>query len=120
MCVDFVDRICGHLGMSAKRSLMLLKATILLGTLKPKSRKEFSNTAVLCELLCDEFAKHEVKTEIIRLVEYKILPGTKSNMGKKDEWPRILEKLVRADIIVFATPIWLSLIHISEPTRLGM
>lgn len=94
--------------MSAKRSLMLLKATILLGTLKTKSRKEFSNTAVLCELLCDEFAKHEVKTEIIRLVEYEILPGTKSNMGKKDEWPRILETLVRADIIVFATPIWWS------------
>ena len=64
---------------------MLLKATILLGTLKPKSRKEFSNTAVLCELLCDELAQHEVKTEIIRLVEYEILPGTKSNMGKKDE-----------------------------------
>ena len=84
----------------------MLKATILLGTLKPKSGKEFSNTKVLSEILCDELATHEVKSEIIHLAQYKILPGTKTDMGNGDEWPGILEKLVRSDIIVFATPIW--------------
>lgn len=42
----------------------------------------------------------------MRLVEYVIKPGTKNNMGKGDEWPRILQKVLAADIIVFATPIW--------------
>src|SRR5689334_15036024 len=27
-------------------------------------------------------------------------------MGRGDDWPRILEKILAADIIVFATPIW--------------
>lgn len=27
-------------------------------------------------------------------------------MGKGDEWPNILEKLIQSDIIIFATPIW--------------
>ena len=27
-------------------------------------------------------------------------------MGRGDEWPKILEKLVHSDIIIFATPIW--------------
>jgi len=35
-----------------------------------------------------------------------IKPGTKNNMGKGDEWPRILQKVLAADILVFATPIW--------------
>ena len=84
----------------------MLRATILLGTLKPKSGKAFSNTKVLCEVLCDQFAEHDVKSEIVHLAAYKILPGTKSNMGHGDEWPKILAKLVRSDIIIFATPIW--------------
>jgi multimeric flavodoxin WrbA len=39
-------------------------------------------------------------------VEYEIKPGIKSNMGKGDEWPGILKKVLAADIIVFATPVW--------------
>lgn len=84
----------------------MLTATILLGTLKPTSSKAFSNTKVLSEILCDELARHKVRTSIVRLVEYKIPPGLKSNMGHGDEWPKILEKLIRSDIIIFATPIW--------------
>jgi multimeric flavodoxin WrbA len=39
-------------------------------------------------------------------VEYDIKPGIKSNMGKGDEWPGILKKILAADVIVFATPVW--------------
>ncbi|MCR4263528.1 MAG: flavodoxin family protein [Candidatus Roizmanbacteria bacterium] len=84
----------------------MLKATILLGTLKPSSGKEFSNTKVLCEILRDELTKQNVATDIVRLVDYKILPGLKSNMGRGDEWPKILKRLIASDIIIFATPIW--------------
>lgn len=85
---------------------MSLKVTILLGTLKPKSGGVFSNTKVLCDILCDELAKHDVTSEIIRLVDYTIPPGLKNNMKHGDEWPKILEKLIQSDIIIFATPIW--------------
>ncbi len=84
----------------------MLKAVILLGTLKPKDGRVFSNTRVLSEILCDELATHNVESEIIHLAAYKILPGTKSNMGSGDEWPGILAKLIQSDIIIFATPIW--------------
>ena len=85
--------------------LTRIKAVFLLGTLKPK-RGEFSHTQVLTEIVAEELAEHDVQSEIVRLVEYVIKPGTKNNMGKGDEWPRILKKVLAADVIVFATPIW--------------
>ena len=85
---------------------MKLTATILLGTLKPKVGGVISNTRVLSEILCDELAVYEVQSEIIYLAEHTIVPGTRSNMGKGDEWPIILEKLIASDILILATPIW--------------
>ncbi|HYF10523.1 MAG TPA: NAD(P)H-dependent oxidoreductase [Candidatus Paceibacterota bacterium] len=84
----------------------MLKATILLGTLKPEGGEAFSNTKVLSEILCDALAEGGVESEILRLTEYRIPPGTRSDMGVGDEWPAILAKLVRSDIIILATPIW--------------
>ena len=84
-----------------------LKAVFLLATLKRKrGGGEFSHTETLCDLVIEELRAHDVACEIVRLVEYDIKPGIKSNMGKGDEWPGIQEKILAADIIVFATPIW--------------
>jgi multimeric flavodoxin WrbA len=84
-----------------------MKAIFLLATLKHKrAGGEFSHTETLCELVIEELLKHDVASQIVRLVEYDIKPGTRSNMGKGDEWPGILKKVLAADIIVFATPIW--------------
>lgn len=84
-----------------------LKAVFLLATLKRKrSGGEFSHTETLCELVIEELRAYNVRSEIVRLVEYDIKPGVKSNMGNGDEWPGILKKVLAADIIVFATPIW--------------
>lgn len=47
-----------------------------------------------------------VRSEMIRLVDRQIPAGTKSNMGAGDEWPGILKKILAAEIIIFATPIW--------------
>ena len=90
---------------SAGDTLTRIKAVFLLGTLKPK-RGEFSHTKVLAEIVAEELGEHNVQSEIVRLADYVIKPGTKNNMGKGDEWPRILQKVLAADIIVFATPIW--------------
>ena len=85
---------------------MSLTATILLGTLKPKLGGVISNTRVLSEILCDELAKYEVKSEIIYLAEHTIVAGTRTIMSPSDEWPSILKKLIASDILIFATPIW--------------
>jgi multimeric flavodoxin WrbA len=81
-----------------------LKSIFLLGTLKP--RGEFSHTEALCELVAEKFRQYDVKSEIIRLVDYDIPPGILNDLGPGDEWPKILSKVLAADIIIFATPIW--------------
>jgi multimeric flavodoxin WrbA len=84
-----------------------LRAVFLLATLKHKrGGGEFSHTETLCELVIEKLRAFDVASEIARLADYEIKPGTKSNMGKGDEWPSILQKVLAADIIVFATPIW--------------
>jgi multimeric flavodoxin WrbA len=82
-----------------------MKAIILLGTLK---RDRLSNTATLCEFLAGRMKREDVECEIVNLVDYEIPPGTMSDMGSGDEWPDILARVLDADIIVFATPIWWS------------
>jgi len=80
-----------------------MEAIILQGSLK---REGLSNTQVLSEFLAGFFQKQQIETTIIKLVDYNILSGTYSDMGLGDEWPTILEQLLKADIIIFATPIW--------------
>jgi multimeric flavodoxin WrbA len=81
-----------------------MKAIILLATLKKSPT--ISNTDVLCSLLIEELSKHKVESEVIRLVDFNIPPGLKSNMGKGDDWPKILDKMMDSAIVIFATPVW--------------
>ncbi len=69
-----------------------LKAIFLLGTLKPNKKREFSHTATLCELVIQDLRPYNVKSEIVRLVEYDIKPGVESDMGRGDEWPCLLTR----------------------------
>ena len=80
-----------------------MNAIILLGTLK---RTGLSNTEVLCEFLAGRMQKNGIQSEIIKLVDHDIPPGTHSDMRQGDAWPAILEKLRDAPIIILATPIW--------------
>ncbi|WP_131783941.1 flavodoxin family protein [Legionella gresilensis] len=81
-----------------------MKAIILLGTLK---KDGLSNTETLCDFFSAQLHKKGVKSEVIRLVSHTIMPGTYStSMGKEDQWPTILNKMIKAQIIIFATPIW--------------
>jgi multimeric flavodoxin WrbA len=81
-----------------------LRAVFLLGTLKKK--QVLSHTQVLCEVVADVFAKQEgVKSEIVRLRDYDIQPGTKTEIDD-DDWPKIVKKMIKSDIVIFATPIW--------------
>lgn len=82
-----------------------MKATILLGTLKSSG---LSNTETLCEFLIGRLERADVATEMVKLVEHDVRPGTVSDMGEGDEWPKILEGVLASDIIIFATPVWWS------------
>ena len=68
-----------------------------------------SNTEALCELLIEHLRAHEptIATEIVRVVDHNVLPGTGNDEGEGDEWPQILEKIKRCNIFVPAMPIWM-------------
>ena len=84
-----------------------LRAVILLATLKHKrSGQEFSHTETLCEVVIECLRENGVRSDMVRLVDRNIPPGTKSNMGSGDDWPGILKRILAAEIIIFATPIW--------------
>src|SRR4051812_35058597 len=83
------------------------RAVFLLATLKHKrGGGEFSHTDVLAELVAERLGDNAVRSEIVRLSDFNIPAGTKSNMGRGDDWPEILQKILGAEIVVFATPIW--------------
>jgi multimeric flavodoxin WrbA len=78
-------------------------AIILVGTLK--SRLEMSSTDLLSEFLTKHLLAYDAITEVIRLVDYDIRPGVYTKVNS-DAWPSIYEKIMAADIVVFATPVW--------------
>lgn len=80
-----------------------MKAIVLLATLKAHGK---SNTEVLTEFVISHLEKHKISCEVIRLAEHTILPGTYIEIDTPDDFPEIYKKIVDADIILFATPIW--------------
>lgn len=74
-----------------------------------KKGPEVSNTEALCNLLIERLRTHEpdIETEIVRVVDYDVKPGIGNDEGDGDEWPVILEKVKRCNIIVPAMPIWM-------------
>ncbi len=86
-----------------------LTALFLNGTLKKSP--EPSHTDGLIEASRALMEKHGVQTEVIRTVDYDIPPGVYPDMReqgwKTDEWPELYKKVLAADILVIAGPIWL-------------
>ncbi len=81
-----------------------LKAVFLLGTLKKK--QVLSHTQALCEVVAEVLEKQEgVRSEIVRLRDYDIQPGTRTEIDD-DDWPKIVKKMIASDIVIFATPVW--------------
>ena len=76
-----------------------MKALIINCTLK--SSPEFSNTGALAQKAASQFAAEGIVTEVIRLLDYEIKPGTESDMGNGDEWPILLRKIKACDIFYY-------------------
>lgn len=81
-----------------------MKALILNCTLKPSP--EASSTEALAQVVIDELKKGGAETELVRLVDLNLKPGVKTDQGEGDDWPAVHEKIMAANIVVFATPTW--------------
>lgn len=86
-----------------------LKALFFNCTLKKSQEK--SHTELLVEVSRKIMEKQGVKTEVIRPIDHDIATGVYPDMTEqgwnKDEWPKIFKKVMDADILVIAGPIWL-------------
>lgn len=78
-------------------------------TLKKSPQK--SHTSTLMEVSRSIMDKENVKTDKIRLVDHQVANGVYPDMTKhnwdKDEWPSLFERIIKADILIMGTPIWL-------------
>lgn len=73
-----------------------------------KSRGRKSSTDAMIGVLAEAFDAHDVKIdETIRIVDHNVAWGVSSNEGPGDDWPKIREKILAHDILVFGTPIWM-------------
>ena len=82
-----------------------LNALVLNCTLKPSPAS--SSTEKLSRDLVAAFDEHKVTSEVVRVVDHTIKFGVTTDEGDGDEWPTLREKVVAADILVVATPIWM-------------
>ena len=88
----------------------MLRALALNCTLKPSPSE--SSGDLLAQQVLDALAPYDVEGEIVRVVDFDVKPGVEADMGDGDEWPGIREKVMAADILVFATPTWMG--HMSS------
>ncbi len=84
---------------------MALHALALNCTLKPSPA--ISSTERLAREVLDALEDHGVEGDHVRVVDLDIRPGVEKDMGDGDEWPRLRESILAADILVFATPTWM-------------
>lgn len=72
---------------------------------------ETSHTEILIKNSQKIMEKHGVKTEVIRPIDHDIASGVWPDMREhgweNDAWPELYKKVMAADILVLAGPIWL-------------
>ena len=85
---------------STPLNVLILNASLKHGT-------DPSATQEVADMVVAEMQKlSPVTTTSIRLSDKNIPVGLGFNEGPGDEWPAIVEEIKKADIVLFATPIW--------------
>jgi multimeric flavodoxin WrbA len=82
-----------------------LTALVLVGTLNKSPAK--SSSQLIGTQVLDELRKHDVDGEVLRVVDHDVRFGVSTDEGDGDAWPSIRQKMLAADILVIATPIWM-------------
>ncbi|MFD5728237.1 flavodoxin family protein [Streptomyces sp. NPDC058368] len=83
----------------------MTRALALVCTLSPSPKP--SSSQLLADQIMAELAGLGVKGETVRIADHDVRPGIAQDMGGGDEWPGLREKVMAADILLLATPIWL-------------
>lgn len=67
-----------------------------------------SNTGALARVVVEQLEKEGVDVEVVRAADLDVPPGVVSEaVAEGDPWPAVHEKLLRAEILVVASPTWL-------------
>ncbi len=86
-----------------------LRALFFNCTLKKSPQQ--SHTDGLIQISQEIMAANGVAVERLRPVDFQLAPGVQPDMTQhgweQDDWPRLYDKVKRADILVIGTPIWL-------------
>ena len=76
-----------------------------------KRSPEVSNTQGLVDISAEIMRRQGVTVTELRAVDHEVTPGVWPDMTEHgwpaDDWPRIFQQVMRAQILVLATPIWL-------------
>jgi multimeric flavodoxin WrbA len=86
-----------------------LKAMVVNCTLKRSP--EMSHTEGLLRIPIQLFTEHGVSVDQVRAVDHDLPPGVQPDLREHgfdtDGWPDLFERVIAADILIVATPIWL-------------
>ena len=82
-----------------------LTALALVCTLTPSPAA--SSSELLATQVLDALKELGVPGSQLRIVDHDVKPGVETDMGDGDAWPGIRERILAADILVLATPIWM-------------
>ncbi|CAN5165164.1 NAD(P)H-dependent oxidoreductase [soil metagenome] len=82
-----------------------MQALVLNCTLKPSPHQ--SSTERLANEVVTELSRLGVSAEHVRVVDRGVKFGVTTDEGDGDGWPGIRAKLLGAEILVVATPIWM-------------
>jgi multimeric flavodoxin WrbA len=84
---------------------MTLRAVVLGCSLKPSPAP--SSAELLGREVLTALADHDVTGEVIRVVDENVKFGVSTDEGDGDGWPAIRSRILDAQILVIATPIWM-------------
>jgi multimeric flavodoxin WrbA len=86
-------------------AIMTLRAVVLGCSLKPSPAP--SSSELLGREVLTALADHDVTGEVIRVVDENVTFGVSTDEGDGDGWPGIRSRILDAQILVIATPIWM-------------
>ncbi|PZF81687.1 flavodoxin family protein [Jiangella anatolica] len=81
-----------------------MRAVFLNCTLKPSPQP--SNTGALAGVVAGALREGGVDVSDFRLADLKVPPGVQTDLGDGDDWPRVHEAILAAEILVLASPTW--------------
>ncbi|SDI21253.1 Multimeric flavodoxin WrbA [Arthrobacter subterraneus] len=87
-----------------------LKAFALICTLTPSPAE--SSSDLMANRILGRLEEQGVETSSARVVDHNVAPGVEVDMGNGDEWPELRRRILEADILLLAAPIWVG--HMSS------